>query len=467
MTSMRHLHFPLVLSMWTLAQATAQTNYIRQWNLSVPTSAYEIVQADRRIVIKTGSTEIFKFEAFIVEEPNTPGDINIIETDDDGAGQVLLMVHGDPSYGRTWGAENLKGIDLRYDTSVSKLQGVRVHGNLGQPYGVDVHQVLNYVIVHGDLYGGIYAISGSASITVDGTSHSTISFSSGTSGAITIGGQMLGNITAYTLGNVTVNGLGTHTGDITVQQQSYSGNVFLNGTYAGDMSFTPALSGKVTLGSLAGSLKVNGTLSGEVRINGSLLNGAQANDVWVTTGIGSGGAITVDYNGWQEGDDWAADAVVRVGGATYTRDNWVAPVYEVTGCRGDMNNDRFVDFGDINPFTLALSDPTGYASAFPGLERSMVWHGDVNCDGSFDFADINPFVALMEHQCCMLWDCAPCWDGDGAERMSPRQLAAALATHIWAELHDDLVWVVGEAIDWQDNDADRAYWQAVYDALTQ
>ncbi len=32
---------------------------------------------------------------------------------------------------------------------------------------------------------------------------------------------------------------------------------------------------------------------------------------------------------------------------------------------GDLNCDGVVDFGDINPFVLALSDPAGYAAAFP------------------------------------------------------------------------------------------------------
>ena len=33
---------------------------------------------------------------------------------------------------------------------------------------------------------------------------------------------------------------------------------------------------------------------------------------------------------------------------------------------GDLNCDGHVDFDDINPFVLALSDPAGYEAAYPG-----------------------------------------------------------------------------------------------------
>jgi glucose/arabinose dehydrogenase len=60
--------------------------------------------------------------------------------------------------------------------------------------------------------------------------------------------------------------------------------------------------------------------------------------------------------------------------------------------KGDMNNDGTVDFGDINPFVLALSDPAAYQAQY-GYPPAQA--GDLNCDGSADFGDINPFVALL------------------------------------------------------------------------
>ena len=60
---------------------------------------------------------------------------------------------------------------------------------------------------------------------------------------------------------------------------------------------------------------------------------------------------------------------------------------------GDLNCDGTVDFNDINPFVLALTDPAGYAAAFPNCDRL---NADVNADGVVDFDDINPFVALLQ-----------------------------------------------------------------------
>jgi hypothetical protein len=62
------------------------------------------------------------------------------------------------------------------------------------------------------------------------------------------------------------------------------------------------------------------------------------------------------------------------------------------GCAGDLNCDGAVDFGDINPFVLALTDLAGYASAFPNCDIMLA---DINGDGSVGFGDINPFVALL------------------------------------------------------------------------
>ncbi|MEW6251845.1 MAG: hypothetical protein AB1716_14460 [Planctomycetota bacterium] len=59
---------------------------------------------------------------------------------------------------------------------------------------------------------------------------------------------------------------------------------------------------------------------------------------------------------------------------------------------GDLNCDGNVGFDDINPFVLLLSDPQGYAAAFP---RCYARNGDCNVDGVVNFDDINSFVALL------------------------------------------------------------------------
>ena len=60
--------------------------------------------------------------------------------------------------------------------------------------------------------------------------------------------------------------------------------------------------------------------------------------------------------------------------------------------RGDLNCDGVVNFGDINAFVLALSDPNAYQRAYPNCP---LLNGDINADDHVDFGDINPFVALL------------------------------------------------------------------------
>jgi hypothetical protein len=63
--------------------------------------------------------------------------------------------------------------------------------------------------------------------------------------------------------------------------------------------------------------------------------------------------------------------------------------------KGDLNCDGSVNFGDINPFVLYLSNYTGWSNAYPGCDPK---NGDINCDGTYgqaSFGDINPFVALL------------------------------------------------------------------------
>lgn len=59
---------------------------------------------------------------------------------------------------------------------------------------------------------------------------------------------------------------------------------------------------------------------------------------------------------------------------------------------GDLNCDGAVDFADINPFVLRLTDPAGYQAAYPDCPDA---NGDINGNGSVGFDDINPFVALL------------------------------------------------------------------------
>ncbi len=86
--------------------------------------------------------------------------------------------------------------------------------------------------------------------------------------------------------------------------------------------------------------------------------------------------------------------------------------------RGDLNCDGEVDFGDINPFIMRLTNPAQYAALYPECPLANC---DINGDGEVNFADINPFTALLVEgggaTCAWLGPettCDMCWAPRGA-----------------------------------------------------
>lgn len=65
--------------------------------------------------------------------------------------------------------------------------------------------------------------------------------------------------------------------------------------------------------------------------------------------------------------------------------------------RGDLNCDGVISFGDINPFTLAVTDPNNYAVQYPDCD---IMTGDLNCDCSAGIGDINRFVECLINGWC-------------------------------------------------------------------
>jgi hypothetical protein len=73
-------------------------------------------------------------------------------------------------------------------------------------------------------------------------------------------------------------------------------------------------------------------------------------------------------------------------------DNFSLQVSVDAGLPGDFNGDGVVNTEDINPFILALTDPTGFAAAFPDVDPLAA---DPNGDSLINTEDINPFIALL------------------------------------------------------------------------
>jgi hypothetical protein len=97
--------------------------------------------------------------------------------------------------------------------------------------------------------------------------------------------------------------------------------------------------------------------------------------------------LTIDPT-WMS-DSGSYDVVVTNDCGSLTSD---PATLTVTGVLGDLNCDGIVDFADINPFVLALSNPAAYQAAYPNCN---FLNGDCNGDGYVDFADINPFVVIL------------------------------------------------------------------------
>lgn len=94
------------------------------------------------------------------------------------------------------------------------------------------------------------------------------------------------------------------------------------------------------------------------------------------------GALNTD-NGWQIFSSGAADTAL-------------APMLRVvvkTYIKGDANGDGFFDFGDLEPFVLALIDPEAFAQQFPNVNPDLVL--DFDGDGSLSFGDIDGFVNAL------------------------------------------------------------------------
>jgi hypothetical protein len=65
-----------------------------------------------------------------------------------------------------------------------------------------------------------------------------------------------------------------------------------------------------------------------------------------------------------------------------------APVFQP----GDMNCDGSVSVSDIGPFVMAVTNPAGFAAAFPNCDIDLA---DLNGDGQVTVSDIGPFVELL------------------------------------------------------------------------
>ena len=73
---------------------------------------------------------------------------------------------------------------------------------------------------------------------------------------------------------------------------------------------------------------------------------------------------------------------------------------------GDMNCDRIVNFADIDPFVLTLTDPDQYQVQYPDCD---ILEADLDCNGVINFDDITAWINLIF---CMECGPGPWWCGN-------------------------------------------------------
>ena len=161
---------------------------------------------------------------------------------------------------------------------------------------------------------------------------------------------------------------------------------------------------EVTLSVTAGTtyvIRISGW-NGKLGLYGLTIVGpaCQQTDYTLTTTIRPPGgsyppATTVQLTataatGWHF-DHWSGDLGGTANPISITMggDRTVTAVF---GLLADLTCDGVLDFGDINPFVLAITDPVLYQATFPDC---FILHGDFNSNGAVDFGDINPFVDAL------------------------------------------------------------------------
>ena len=257
-------------------------------------------------------------------------------------------------------------------------------------------------------------------------------------GAIEVGRNMSGRIWW---------GTATSTATLSIAGD-YSGMTWLTrGTVGLDIGIVGNMSGSIMLGldedaDLAGTITVGGDLSNWLVIHGELqdpsgdssgghiiVNGSLTQyGIIVDDGfMGDSEYIAIDYDGYDPNDVWQTGAIVRIGdpntGTIYTGNSPAAHIYEVTGCRGDMNNDGACDPNDVADFYNALDDPNQFVADNPGLDGCAPWHGDLNQDSTFDIHDEGAMLVFSNLGCCAptripttYANCRADFDADGRNR---------------------------------------------------
>ncbi|MBN2561627.1 MAG: hypothetical protein JXQ75_11925 [Phycisphaerae bacterium] len=206
------------------------------------------------------------------------------------------------------------------------------------------------------------------------------------------GGDLLIGPASMQISGGLLTGAGTITGNVvntagTVAPGLSAGTLVVVGNY----TQAAAAAMKVEIGGLtqgtgfdyldvSGSASLAGTL--EVELIGAFEPSAGDTFEILTAASVTGAFDTVDLTGFPQ----ELDPLV-----TYTATSVVLMVMPALK-PGDMNCDGALDGLDVQPFVLAVLDPTQYGLDFPACR---IDNGDINMDTYVDIADADPFVTCL------------------------------------------------------------------------
>jgi hypothetical protein len=211
-----------------IAQVAGATNAIREWGGHVGRD-YRIDYAPGttavgvRILANSQPTLPWKFEAYD-SVTGAPGYIEYIYIDSQmPVGSIVVNVIGDPSESHTYGAEDLKGLDIVNHGSYTNV--------------LDVIKISGDIAVEGDVKA-----YGATAITASGNL-----------------GPYAININGPVSGDISINGSGPHGGSLTIcagNGARYDGDIYFGGSMEDDLA----------------DIVLNADLGGSITVNGDVWN---------------------------------------------------------------------------------------------------------------------------------------------------------------------------------------------------
>lgn len=250
---------------------------------------------------------------------------------------------------------------------------------------VSIQGDARYVLVNQDISGSLSADSLTAIVYGSVTAGATV-----TCGSVGVVSQVFGDLR----GTIAITNP-TGALELSVGRVVDNGRLIFQDDCSLDTLRVGTITGTRTIGDPA--VRVDGALNTTLQVLQDLENVVASGPEIVVGSFDTFGAVAVDYDGYHSGDRWEPGATIVVNSVTYSENTPSARVYEIQRCRGDMNNDGWVNDDDVTPYYLTEGQ---YVDQYPGLYGSWEYHKNTNCGGGLTGDDDTRFEFLVTNRCC-------------------------------------------------------------------